>query len=71
MNRSVLTTSVAVALLLAGCAAGTSTLRGGPQDQELDVSKIVAVNQWARAKGATVLWIHYPTRPKEDGKLDR
>lgn len=31
--------------------------------QHVDVGKVVAVNRWASQRGATVLWINYPTRP--------
>lgn len=65
------TALVAISLALCACATGTSNLRGGPHDQVLDVGKIVAVNQWAQTKGATVLWIHYPTRPRQPGEVDR
>ncbi|MGA9343104.1 MAG: hypothetical protein WBV61_12335 [Rhodanobacteraceae bacterium] len=62
---------VGMVLALSACATGTSNLRGGPQDQELDSGKIAAVNQWAEIKGATVLWIHYPTRTKEQTGVNR
>ncbi|MEP6938190.1 MAG: hypothetical protein ABI846_00375 [Rudaea sp.] len=56
----------AIAILLGGCA-GTQT-RFNPyswySSEDVDLGKIAAVNDWAQRKGATVMWINYPAKPK-------
>ena len=54
------------------CAcAGSGGAR--PMAQQLpkdyDAIKVAAVTQWAKTKGATVIWINYPTvpRPRDGG----
>jgi hypothetical protein len=36
---------------------------------DYDAIKVEAVTQWAKTKGATVIWINYPTvpRPRDGG----
>lgn len=58
--------AVVVCLGLSACAGsmGRSGMsRSEPLGREIDVGKMVAVNQWAERKGATVLWVNYPVRP--------
>jgi hypothetical protein len=31
-------------------------------DANLDTVKVISVNQWAERRGATVVWLNYPTR---------
>jgi hypothetical protein len=51
-------------LALSACA-GTSGPNGIARDSnvgaQVDVGKVVAVNQWALRRGAHVVWINYPT----------
>jgi len=58
----------AIGLLLGGCA-GTET-RYHPyswySSDDVDLGKVAAVNDWAQRKGATVVWVNYPPKPKGD-----
>jgi hypothetical protein len=58
-------------LFLGGCA-GTGGTRGGEHrdpNGEVDASKIETVSQWAQARGATIIWVHYPRKPRSsDGR---
>jgi len=59
-------------LTLALCAcAGTGGARPTAQQlpDDYDAIKVTAVTQWAKTKGATVIWINYPTlpRPRDGG----
>jgi hypothetical protein len=36
------------------------------QNSDVDWGAVVAVNQWAERRGATLRWIHYPTTRKHD-----
>ncbi len=61
--------TLAISLLVATCF-GLSACAGlvGPNGStrpvhlggEIDYGKVIAVNQWAERRGATVLWINYP-----------
>jgi len=62
--------SLATGLAILGClglsaCAGTSGPNGIPRyvnvGGEVDVGKVVTVNQWAQQRGARVMWINYPT----------
>ncbi len=49
-------------LSIAACA-------GAPQhrllpSENIDTQKVVTVNQWAEARGAQLIWVHYPTRDR-------
>lgn len=63
-----LTTGVAVVLCLAVSAcAGTGGSNGmargnSGMDAEVDAGKVLAVNEWAVRRHATVVWINYPTK---------
>lgn len=55
------------ALSLGLCACAATPQRAGlahqrSMDDSLDVVKVVSVNQWASTRGATVIWLNYPTR---------
>jgi hypothetical protein len=53
------------------CAcAGTGGARPTAQlPDDYDATKVAVVTQWAKTKGATVIWINYPTvpRPRDGG----
>ncbi len=52
---------------LVGCAGSSSSLvRADGPNNKLDEGKIAAVNTWAHDHGATVIWIHMPTKARED-----
>jgi hypothetical protein len=49
------------------CAcAGAGGVRPTAQQlpDDYDAVKVAAVTQWAKTKGATVIWINYPTVPR-------
>jgi hypothetical protein len=54
------------ALLLVGCATERVAYHpsGWYSDPNVDVGKVTAVNKWAEQKGAHVMWINYPQKPK-------
>lgn len=65
-------TRVVVAAWLASMLGACATTGGPPPSSspeyiqhyygEYDVSKVSVVNRWAEQHGATVIWIHYPTK---------
>jgi len=45
-------------------------VRGSTMDNDIDVGKVLAVNEWAERRRATVVWINYPKKSahmKDDG----
>lgn len=50
-------------LTLAGCASVAEKMNNVPQ--ETDYAKIVAIEAVARARGVSVYWYRYPTKPVE------
>jgi len=63
--------SLAVIVVLSGCTAGAPRHRSqtDPND-DFDAGKVAAVTQWAQTRGATVVWLHYPTKPRTDNNRD-
>lgn len=53
---------VAASFVLSACAGGSGLARGDAAAHGLDQGKMIAVNQWARRTGATVVWINPPQR---------
>jgi ABC-type glycerol-3-phosphate transport system substrate-binding protein len=64
MKRSSLLLAIGACVTLAGCATsgGTQSHVVSKAVSDVDVGKVVAVNQWAQAKGYTVVWVSYPQR---------
>jgi hypothetical protein len=60
---------VAIVLCLAVSAcAGTGGSNGAgitKSDSEIDVGKVIAVNEWALRRHATVMWVNYPKKARE------
>ena len=57
--------SVALCFALSACAGGmgqNGISRSGAAGDGVDAGKVAAVNQWAQQKGATVIWMNYPSR---------
>ena len=62
-----LATGTAVVLCLAVSAcAGTSGSNGvarmSGEDKDVDMGKVIAVNDWAVRRHATVVWVNYPKK---------
>jgi len=59
---------VAVALSLGACAIspGPGRSKTGIPGVDDDMVKVASVNQWAAEKGATVVWIHMPTKAPDN-----
>ena len=56
-------------LALSACAGVPSTTgrsKTATPGVDTDVVKVVSVERWAGDKGATVVWIHYPTKSRDD-----
>jgi len=65
MKRSILFFVAGMSLVLDGCASmGDAQRANAGYDSNVDMGKVVAVNQWAETKGAKVVWINYPQKPK-------
>jgi hypothetical protein len=70
-----LATGTAIVLCLAVSAcAGTGGANGASKmsnmDADVDVGKVIAVNDWAMRRHASVVWVNYPKKPahlKDDG----
>lgn len=58
---------VAICLALSACAGGmqrNGIVRIEPRGSQVDYVKVLAVNQWAERRGASVIWVNYPVRLK-------
>lgn len=51
----------AVGLTLTGCASVAEKMNNVPQ--ETDYAKVAAIEAVARARGVSVYWYRYPTKP--------
>jgi hypothetical protein len=58
---------VLAGVFLAGCSgpAIRHQAQVDPND-DFDASKVATVTQWAQARGATVVWMHYPIKRRND-----
>ncbi len=53
----------------AGTGGSNGMARESAMDSDIDVGKVVAVNEWAVKRHATVVWINYPKKsahPKDN-----
>ena len=69
MKVLAMSAAVVVCLGLSACADSmgrNGIYRSEPLGREIDVGKVIAVNQWAERKGAIVVWVNYPVRPSRD-----
>jgi hypothetical protein len=56
---------LAAGVVLAGCSGpGVRHAANVDPNDDFDASKVATVTQWAQARGATVVWLHYPTKPR-------
>jgi uncharacterized protein YceK len=51
----------AASLLLSGCSAVQVAT---PADDNTDYNKIATVENWAKQRGVTVVWVNKPTKTK-------
>ena len=51
----------AAGLMLSGCASVAEKMNNVPQ--ETDYAKVAAIEAVARARGVSVYWYRYPTKP--------
>ena len=63
MTRSIVFAIAGMSLVLGGCATmnGQRSSQYGP---DVDVEKVMTVNQWAQTRGAVVMWINYPQKSR-------
>ena len=63
--------AVVMCLAVSACA-GTGGANGlakeSRMDNDLDVGKVVTVNQWAVHRHATVVWINYPKAQRKENE---
>lgn len=64
MKRSMLLVLAGAALAMGGCAAIGGSRATSYYGSDVDIGKVIAVNQWAETKGATVVWVNYPRKAK-------
>jgi hypothetical protein len=52
-------------LALSGCATtpGPNGFTRSRMDQDIDLGKVIAVNEWAVRRHASVVWVNYPKKP--------
>jgi hypothetical protein len=58
---------VVLSLAVSACAGtgGSNGLtRGSAMDDDIDVGKVVTVNDWAVRRHASVVWVNYPKKSK-------
>lgn len=65
MKRSMFLALAGAILVSSGCASlGPATRANHGFNADVDVGKVIAVNQWAQTKGATVVWVNYPQKSR-------
>ena len=47
-----------------GACAATGGQRELLPSNDIDQEKIVSVNKWAEGRGAVVIWVNMPTKPR-------
>jgi hypothetical protein len=68
MQRARLAAIAAMMLALSACMTpGTPryTEYEERKNADYDSGKVNAVTSWSHMKGATVVWVNYPTKPKD------
>ena len=64
MRKARLAWVVVIGAALSGCAGAGASMHRSQRDanDDFDAGKVATVTQWAQARGATVVWMHYPTK---------
>jgi hypothetical protein len=52
----------------AGTGGANGFARESRMDSDLDIGKVVTVNQWAVHRHATVVWVNYPKAQKKNNE---
>ena len=57
---------VGMGLALGACASAgrVRPAQSSPGYDDYDAEKVAVVNLWAETKGAKVIWINFPTKPR-------
>jgi len=65
--KTLVTGAVIVLCLAVSACAGTGGrngfAKGTSLDDDIDYAKVIAVNEWATRRQATVVWLNYPKKP--------
>lgn len=72
MRSLTLGMALLLGLGLSACAAtgGRDGIARSAHGDDIDYGKVIAVNQWALRRHATVMWVNYPTRPERLARND-
>ena len=62
MKKLLLGLAASSLLLLGGCA---SVQTATPSDDDTDYNKIQTVENWAKQRGVTVIWVTRPTKTRD------
>jgi hypothetical protein len=54
--------AILLCLGVSACAGTAGNTRGTAAGNNIDYGKVLAVNQWAMRRHATVVWLQYPMR---------
>ena len=65
--QRVATLLICASLGACASAGGQRTVAAANPNDDYDAGKVATVTQWAQERGATVVWIHYPTKPRSGG----
>lgn len=73
MKTPAIAVAAVLCLALSACAGTTQSKHGFVRrdDGELDLVKVIGVNQWARNRHASVLWVNYPVKSKALKEADK
>jgi len=65
MRTLAMGTAIVLCLAVSACAGtggSNSMVRGSSMDGDIDYGKVLAVNEWAERRRATVVWVNYPKK---------
>lgn len=62
--------AILLCLGVSACAGTAGSTRGNAAGNNIDYGKVLAVNQWAARRHATVVWIQYPVQRGKNAHND-
>jgi len=62
--------AILLCLGVSACAGTAGNTRNNAAGNDIDYGKVLAVNQWAARRHATVVWIQYPAVRREKAHND-